>query len=309
MQTVPTAPSARSEDAATAAPERYDFGRPAALSREHTRALAGAFDAFARQWAMQLAAKARVRAHIALERVSLETYDEYVATIPPTTTLVLCSDASSDDRAVIEFPLPSALSWIVKMLGGGGSQRPEPRALTAIEQALIRSLMDETLAHLRTALGALLPRELSVGAVQYNAAFAQVVGGQDLVVVARFSLRLADRTESATIALPATTLLERLSDSASAPRATNDPGLVRQHVEQTPVEVTLRLAPRAVLPAEVLDLAVGDVITLAHGADRPLDLTVDEHVIASATVGSHGARLACVVTASDLSPALSEEST
>jgi flagellar motor switch protein FliM len=121
-------------------------------------------------------------------------------------------------------------------------------------------------------------------------------------------MRLADRTETATIALPAATLLERLSDSASAPRATNDPGLVRRHIEHTPVEVTLRLAPRAVRPAEVLDLAVGDVISLAHAAERPLDLAVDEHVVASAAIGSHGARLACVVTSSDLSPALSEES-
>ncbi|MDD7960757.1 flagellar motor switch protein FliM [Microbacterium thalli] len=308
MQTVRTESLARTEDAAAAEPVRYDFGRPAALSREHTRALAGAFDAFARQWAMQLAAKARVRAHIALERVTLETYDEYVATLPTTTTLVLCSDASSDDRAIIEFPLPSALSWIVKMLGGDGSLRPEARALTGIEQALVRSLMDETLAHLRTALGSLLPRELTVGAVQYNAAFAQVVGAQDLVVVARFSLRLADRTETATIALPAAPLLERLSHSASTPRAAADPALVRRHVEETPVELTLRLTPRAMLPGDVLDLAVGDVISLAHAADRPLDLTVDDQVVAAAAVGAAGARLACVVTASDLSRSLSEES-
>ncbi|MEH3090132.1 MAG: flagellar motor switch protein FliM [Microbacterium arborescens] len=309
MQTVRTDPSERAGDAAAAAPERYDFGRPAALSREHTRALAAAFDAFARQWAMQLAAKARVRAHIALERVSLETYDEYVATIPATTTLVLCSDASSDDRAIVEFPLPLALSWIVKMLGGDGTQRPDARALTAIEQALVRSLVDETLVHLRSALGSLLPRELSVGAVQYNAAFAQVAGAQDLMVVARFSMRLSDRTETATIALPATLLLERLSDTASAPRAAADPGVVRGHVEATPVEVTLRLRPRSVLPDDVLDLAVGDILSLAHGSDRPLELTVDDHLVASAAVGASGARLACVVTASDLSPSLSEEST
>ncbi|MCR2815606.1 flagellar motor switch protein FliM [Microbacterium jiangjiandongii] len=288
-------------------PERYDFGRPAALSREHTRALAGAFDVFARQWAIQLTSKTRLRAHIAVERVTLETYDEYVTTVPPTTTLVVCAAEGSDDRGIVEFPLHTALSWIVKMLGGDASGRVEGRALTAVEQALLRALMDDTLGHLRGALGALLPHEFTVSTVQYNATFAQIASAQDLIVVARFSMRFADRTETASVALPAAALLERLSHTASSPDAAADPALVRRHVEETPVELTLRLAPRGMTPSEVLTLAVGDVIPLPHGQDRPLDLAVGDQVVAAAAVGSHGARLACVVTSSPLSHSLVEE--
>ncbi|MFF2631400.1 flagellar motor switch protein FliM [Microbacterium sp. NPDC058021] len=291
----------------TTGPERYDFGRPAALSREHTRALAGAFDAFARQWAIQLTSKTRLRAHIAVERVNLETYDEYVATVPLTTTLVICAAEDSDDRIIVEFPLDTALSWIVKMLGGDVPGRLDTRSLTAVEQALLRALMDETLAHLRGSLGALLPQELTVNAVQYNSAFAQIAAAQELVVVARFSMKFADRTETATIALPAASLLERLSRTASAPHAVSDPGIVRWHVEETPVELTLRLTPRSMRPSEVLTLSVGDVIPLPHGQDRPLDLAVGDNVVASAAVGANGARLACVVTSSDLSHSLVEE--
>lgn len=288
-------------------PERHDFGRPAALSREQTRALAGAFDAFARLWAMQLTSKARLRAHIAVERVALKTYDEYVATVPSSTTLVLCGSEGSDERAIVEFPLPTALSWIVKLLGGDVTTPPDGRALTAIEQSLLRSLMDETLGHLRASLGGLIPNELSVTAVQYNAAFAQIAAAQDLVVVARFSLRLADRTEAASIAIPAAAMLERLSHTAASSHDAADPDVVRRHVEETPVDLVLRLAPRNMRPGEVLDLAVGDIIPLPHGEDRPLDLAVGQHVIASAAVGANGARLACVVTSSDLSHSLVEE--
>jgi len=300
------------DDRAPAAPEpvgveRYDFGRPAALSREHTRALAGAFDVFARQWAIQLTSKTRLRAHIAVERVTLETYDEYVATVPATTTLVVCAADGSDDKAIVEFPLHTALSWIVKMLGGDGSTPVEGRALTGVEQALLRAVMDETLGHLRGALGPLLPHEFTVSTVQYNATFAQIASAQDLVVVARFSMRFADRTEVASVALPAVALLERLSRTASAPDAAADPGLVRRHVEETPVELTLRLAPRSMRPSEVLTLAVGDVIPLPHGQDRPLDLAVGDQVVAAAAVGANGARLACVVTSSPLSHSLVEE--
>ena len=288
-------------------PPRYDFGRPAALSREHTRALAGAFDAFARLWAMQLTSKARLRAHVTVEKVSMETYDEYVSTLPATTTLVVCAEEDSDDRAVIEFPVSTALLWIVKMLGGDAVHGLETRTLTPIEFALLRGLMEETLGHLRSSLGGLLPEGLAVNAVQYNAAFAQIVSAQELVVVARFSMRLADRTEAASIALPAGVLLERLSDTTSTPHAASDPDLVRRHVEDTPVEVSLRLATRTMRPGDVLDLSVGDVLSLPHSEDRPLDLTVDDLVVASAAVGANGARLACVVTSSDLAHSLAEE--
>lgn len=301
--------SAAGADSGPAAPARYDFGRPAALSREHTRALAGAFDAFARLWAMQLTSKARLRALITVDRVSLEPYDEYVSTVPATTTVVLCAEEDSDDRAMIEFPVSTALLWIVKMLGGDAATPPEARSLTPIELALLRSLMDETLVHLRGSLGGLLPEGLVVSAVQYNAAFAQMVAAQDLVVVARFSMRLADRTESASIALPAGVLLERLSDTTSAPHAASDPDVVRRHVEDTPVELTLRLASRPMRPGEVLSLSVGDILRLPHGEDRPLELAVGDQLVANAAVGASGARLACVITASDLAHALVEETT
>lgn len=297
----------RAGGAQTRTPERYDFGRPAALSREHTRALAGAFDAFARLWAMQVTSKTRMRAHIAVERVSLETYDEYVDTIPGTTTLVLCAAEGSDDRAVVEFPLSTAMSWIVRMLGGDTASPLEGRTLTGIEQALLRAMMDETLAHLRASLGDLVPAEFAVSAVQYNPAFAQIVAARDLVVVARFSMRLADRMEAASVALPAAVLLERLSRTATTAHALTDPDVVRRHVDETPVELVLRLAPRAMSPADVLGLSVGDVIPLPHAETRPLDLTVGEHVVAAGAVGVSGARLACVVTSSDPSPTLAEE--
>ena len=86
------------------------------------------------------------------------------------------------------------------------------------------------------------------------------------------------------------------------------PDRIRRQVEVAPVEVALRLAPRTVLPREVLDLTVGDIIAFPHSADRPMVLTVGDQTIATAAVGSAGARLACVVTTTVPYPASAEES-
>lgn len=282
--------------------EVYDFGRPATLAREHARALELAFETFARQWATQLTDKIRVRAHVGLEQVSMHTYAEYADSLPPTTAIVVCapqdgSDAGGDDaRSIVQFPLSAALSWIVQMVGGRPVDVTDERALTPIEQALIRYLMTGALENLSHALGGLVPRGLQMTGIQYSPQFAQLASAGDLVIVARFSMRLGERVVPASVMLPAAAVLERLTSATPTAPADTAPGLVRRQVEQTPVELALRLAPRAVRPADVLGLTVGDVLRLPHAQERPLELVAGDVPVATAAVGSNGARLACVIT-------------
>ncbi|WIB12630.1 FliM/FliN family flagellar motor C-terminal domain-containing protein [Curtobacterium sp. MCPF17_052] len=62
-----------------------------------------------------------------------------------------------------------------------------------------------------------------------------------------------------------------------------------------PVGVSLRFAPATVLPAQVLGLAVGDVLPLPHPQHRPLTISVDGEPVGTAAVGANGSRLAGVV--------------
>uniref|UniRef100_UPI0037045857 hypothetical protein n=1 Tax=Vibrio cidicii TaxID=1763883 RepID=UPI0037045857 len=68
----------------------YDFRRPTTLAREHSRVLELAFETFARQWATQLTAKVRVLSQVTCDSVAMQTYDEYAASLPATTAMVLC---------------------------------------------------------------------------------------------------------------------------------------------------------------------------------------------------------------------------
>ncbi|WP_244632417.1 FliM/FliN family flagellar motor C-terminal domain-containing protein [Microbacterium sp. Se63.02b] len=107
--------------------------------------------------------------------------------------------------------------------------------------------------------------------------------------------------------LPASVLAGFTARTSDADR-TAAPGLIRGQVEVSPVDLALRLASRVVLPREVLDLAVGDIVSFPHSADRPLLLAVGDQTVATAAVGSAGARLACVVTSTVPDPAVAEES-
>ena len=193
----------------------YDFSRPAQLGRESTRHLEAAFESFARLWSSQLTAKIRIRAHLALESVDLVSYEEYAETLPSTTAMVAGTFDGRDEPCVVQFGLDSALLWVVQMMGGRTSSAPEARTFTPIELALVRNLMEGTFEHLHASLGGLLPGEPRYAAVHYNPQYMQVISAAAAVIVARYTMRLGDAESTATVMLPASTVVDRLAATGS----------------------------------------------------------------------------------------------
>ncbi|ARC55712.1 Flagellar motor switch protein FliM [Frondihabitans sp. 762G35] len=281
--------------------EVYDFRRPTTLAREHSRVLELAFETFARQWGTQLTAKVRVLSQVTCEQVSMTTYDEFAASLPATTAMVLCPLEGVSAKAVIQFPSAAALGWVTHMLGGAGAATaslPE-RKFTPIEQSLIRRLMDDALEDLRYSFGSLLVASISVGGFQYNSQFAQAAAKSDLMIVASFEIRVGEATAPATLAIPAEVLLPQLGETNPTSTAANARELIDGQLAAVPVEVALQFLPARVLPSVVLDLAVGDLVRLPHPEHRPLDVTVGGEAVGRAAVGANGPRLAGIIVTTE----------
>jgi flagellar motor switch protein FliM len=277
----------------------YDFRRPTTLAREHSRVLELAFETYARQWATQLTAKVRVLSQVTCEHVIMQTYDEYAAMLPHTTAMVLCELAGFEPKGVIQFPTEAALTWVTFMLGGAAPAAVPERTFSQIEHALVRRLMDDALEDLRYSLGSLLVAGISVDAIQYNSQFAQAAATTELMIVARFSIRVGDAATTATVALPAVALLPQLGETNPTAAVDNARELVTAQLAQVPVAVSVRLASATVRPSDVLALSIGDILPLPHAQHRPFDVVVDGQPVASAAVGTGGSRIACVVVSTE----------
>jgi flagellar motor switch protein FliM len=275
--------------------EVYDFSRPTTLARDHARVLELAFETFARQWGTQLTAQVRVVSQVTCEQVLMCGYDEYAASLPATTTMVLCPVEGLDAKAVVQFPSSAALYCVSHMLGGTGRPQAPERPFTQIEQALVRRLMDDALEDLHYSFGGLLTRSVTVGTIEYNSQFAQAAATADLMIVASFVIKVGDKTAAATLAVPAEALLPQLGAPGPVPSPTPPVDLLRAQLGWVPVDVSLRLAHAGVLPSAILALAVGDVLPIPHPTHRPLDVVVDGRALARAAVGSTGSRLACII--------------
>ncbi len=272
--------------------ETYDFRRPTTLAREHSRVLEAAFDSFARQWGTQLTAKVRAKSTATTESVIVQTYDEYVASLPTVTCMVRCVLGDTPTKMVVQFPTPAALGWVARMLGGNSGKPGLERKLTPIEHALVKALVEEALEVLAYSLGPLLPHDARVESIQYNSQFAQAAAPADLMVVVTCGLQVGDASSAVTFALPADTLLPQLGAVNPVASSHDAAPLVRRQIAQVPVEVAVTLAPISVTPEQVMTLAVGDTLTLPHQAREPFRVLVGGQDLARAMVVRSGSRVA-----------------
>jgi flagellar motor switch protein FliM len=282
--------------------EVYDFRRPTTLAREHSRVLELAFETFARQWGTQLTSRVRVKSLVAVETVSMQTYDEYAASLPSTTAMVLCALEGHGSKAVIQFPNSSALSWVGRMLGGNGSAVAPDRKFTQIEQSLVKRLMDDALEDLRYSLGSLLSVPVSVDTIVYNSQFAQAAATSELMIVATFTIAVGDNQANATLAFPADVLLHKLGAVNPTDTTANARHLIEGQLGRVPVHVSMQLSEVAVKPSTILGLAVGDLLPVPHQKSKPFDITVRGHRIATAVPGTNGSRIAAIIVSTEETP-------
>lgn len=289
-------------------PEPYDFRRPMTLAREHGRILERAFETFARQWGTLLTSRTRVVAQISLEHVDLRSYDEYIRPLPSTSLMIVCSVDPGRSAGVLQLPVDTGMVLIDYLLGGPGMPLAEAeRELTEIEWQLLRDLLQHAMHEVTYAFTAVTPIEVTARSVQYAPQFVQATAASTPVVVATFTLELGDRSDTATLMLPAETLLaplragEHKDNRSAAELRAHELALeaMRARVGDVPVDVSVRFRPLSLAASRVDELQVGDVVSLRHRSDLPLDVVVDDVVMATAALGSNGSRLACLVVTSE----------
>lgn len=285
-------------------PELYDFRRPLTLARDHARQLEIVSQRFARMWGTQLAARLRATCSVTFDALALVTYEDYIASLPQPTGIVLCQ--MERQTALVQMPVATMLVWVDYLFGGTGlGDDREGRELTEIEFTVVKDLLQIALDDLHYAFHPLLSATLAVKSVQYSPQFVQAAGAGDGVIVATFSLHAGDRTDTATLMLPAEVVLQALRDQSGAaqlgPQERVALAAARRELEaavaEVPLDVTVRFAPLTVRPRQVIQLAVGDVLPLAHPTSHPVDVVVDGVPLAHATAATHGSRLVCQVVA------------
>jgi flagellar motor switch protein FliM len=284
-------------------PQVYDFRRPLTLARDTARRLEMGFERFARMWGTQLTSRLRETCSVVLDDVALRTYEDFITTLPNPTAVVLCTIEQTRQTAIVQFPVGAAMVWVDYVFGGTGIGDDRERELTEIELVVARDLTQRALDDLAYSFASIVPISVTMRSVQYNPQFVQAAGAAEPVIVATFTLTVGERSDTATLMMPADLMLvEPTADEVDADRVAEEERIHQESRERLeslaqgiPVDVSVRFVPAVVHPRDVVNLSVGDVLPLHHPASAPLDVVVDGVRLARAAAGSQGSRLACKV--------------
>jgi len=283
-------------------PRTYDFRRPTKLSREHVRVLQIAQESFARQATTILTTLLRTGARLELLGIEQSSYDDHIALLPNPVFITTFSIEPLAGKGMLAYSLDMAMAMVDHMLGGSGRAEQPNRPMTAMESTITSHLLERLLDEMSASFAPITEIQPYMLGFEYNPQLAQAASGSDTVMVARFSLVVGSREGEATLVLPFSPFAQslnnaaspQLSDSALAKRKRAAEALTLR-LNLVPVDVSVRFAPLTVSSADLLSLAVGDVLLLRHAPDSPLEVTTNDVTFAYAIASNHRRRLAAAI--------------
>ncbi len=277
----------------------YDFRRPDKFSKDQVRTLQMLHESYARLLATSFATFLRAVTEAKVTAVQQVTYAEFTRSMP-NPTIMSIFDLKPLGRAVLEIGPQLGLVIVERMLGGKGRMPDKGRELTDIEQSILKRVILRALSHIKEAWQNVVDVDATFERLEMNPQFAQLVAPNQMVILVTITLHIAGNEGFMNICLPDILLepvLSKLSAHywfASTRQAITSESLssLKRKVERTKVDVIVELGAASITFRELLNLQVGDVITLYNRADALLPVRIGTRPKFRARPGLIGSKLA-----------------
>lgn len=279
----------------------YDFKRPERVSKDQMLALQTLHEAFARNFGASLSGFLRTIVEVKVATCEQMTYAEFIAGLANPTSFNLISADTLEGTICLEIS-PLIIYPIIDRLLGGSSQDlfiPQ-RPMTLIEARLISNVTARGLTALSEAWSTVKSLQFTVSATESNPQLVQIVPPNEVVVVIGFELKLANRAGTMNLCIPYNVIepvMEQLSAqswfSTARSAKTNDHELrIGSALNVATLEIAGCLANTTISLADLLGMAVGDVIVTEKASTEPVVITIEGESKFLAQLGRHKDHLA-----------------
>ena len=194
----------------------YDFKRPDKFSKDQIRTITMMHETFARLVTTSLSASLRTLVQAHCVAVDQMTYEEFIRSLPNPTVLAIVNMKPIRGSALLDIEPHLTVAMLERLFGGQGKPLDVSRDLTAIETDVIEETIATLLGNLRESWSTVIDLRPSVGQMETNPQFAQIVPPSEMVVTVTLDLRLGEEAEgSMNLCFPYLTL-EPLTHKLSA---------------------------------------------------------------------------------------------
>jgi len=271
----------------------WDFRAAGALDASRLAPLSAANEVFARNLAATFASRFQVPCEISISSIDMAACEAFVegaaANAPYFHSIILGSHA---EMGVLQIETAVLFVLLDCFLGGSGTFMQEPREITEIEGQMARELVKIMAQELQNAWRA-YNIEVRVGSQHSPDQLLQTLPTSVTALVPTFAIRIAELEGKFQLMLPIPSIAAFLKPAprpvvpSDVPASTMSPRLGNQLLQMC---YSLELVTtNAKLPAnEILNLSVGQVISLGAPASAPVALSVGGRTAFTALPVRHG---------------------
>lgn len=262
----------------------YDFRRPSKFSKDQINTLQVIYDNYARSLGTYLSAQLRTVVQVEVLSVEQLSYEEFIRSIPNPTILNIFSLYPLEGTGIMEINPNLGFAFLDRLLGGPGGTLPKVRALTEIEQSVIERMVQRMLDYLEEPWGGIIELDPSLERVETNPQFTQMVSPAEIMMIVSLEAKMVNVVGMINICIPFLVLepiMDRLSVHYyySTTTKSNSPAhqaAIQHKLENVLIPIKVILGRTKITVGELLELGVGDVISLERNIKEPLEVVIGQ---------------------------------
>ncbi|MBT9139416.1 MAG: Flagellar motor switch protein FliM [Syntrophomonadaceae bacterium] len=262
----------------------YDFTSQEKIVRGRMPSLDIANERLARNFRLSLSAAVRHMVDVTNVNVSITKFYDFMRGVPFPSSINVFKIEPLRGFGLLVFDAPMIFSLIEFFFGGTGKgyYKPEGREFTPIEQKIIYKVVMMFFNDMAEAWKPIYPIVPAYVRSEMNPQFVTIVTPVDVVIKVEFVLEIEGKQCRAFLCIPYGTvepIKEKLYSAFSADRDELDIKWLerlKERLRETSLILTGKLGGARVTVQDVIDLKVGDVITLDKGVDEDIDILAEE---------------------------------
>ncbi|MEW6266644.1 MAG: flagellar motor switch protein FliM [Thermodesulfobacteriota bacterium] len=240
-------------------------------------------DRFARLLRTTLSGSLRKVIDVSAFSIDMIKFGEFMRALPVPTSLHIFKVDPLRGHGIMVIETKLVFNLVDNFFGGSGRSfiKIEGRDFTAIENKLINKVIRMAMDDLEKAWNPVHPLKLTYVRSETNPQFASVVAPTEVVIVIKFEVELEQTVGTLIICLPYSTvepIRSKLYAGFQSDQLEVDHEWINRFIDQVreaSVSVVVELGRARVSGGHLLNLKVGDVLTLEHDVNQPLLIKVE----------------------------------
>ncbi|UCH62529.1 MAG: flagellar motor switch protein FliM [Fidelibacterota bacterium] len=283
----------------------YDFKHPNLISKEQMRLLENIHENFSRNFGVFLSAQLRMIVEIELLAIDQLLYSEFVMSIAPPGVLYVLEMNDPEGEAILELS-PNLVVFIVeKLFGGKGTfSTSTSRAVSAIEQKIMRRVTERAIHELSSVWSAVVPVDIDVTRYESNPEFIQIIPSAEPVVVVSMQIKIHDNKTLMNFCYPYSWLSDMIGHPdiqdkiqfGGGEASDEERDVLEDHLLKVACPIRAVLGGTSITVQDFINLQVGDLLVLNEKLEEKNEVLIKDKPAFKGIVGRRDKYRAILVT-------------